>query len=548
MHSIQKIRAALTAATTALLPLIRGHRAITRLALAALAIAVAVGASLQGASAGPQPAPTFPTSILPENVGVGVQTSDPISLTFPQPMDPASVAPVLAVRPAAEVNLRWSHDGRTLQVVPEDRWRTDARYVVSVDGSARTSSGEELGAARQASFTTQTAPTISDFQLRYVGQSDEQRMRAMELTVAAPEDAADLPPPGDTATGVSAGTSITMGFSAAMNRRDVERRFVISPDVAGDLAWEGNNLIFTPSERLVPDARYAVSVVGARDAQGNRLNGDVSFSFTTQVAAQVVKVSPGKGKKDVTDRAASVWFSRPMDTTATKLTAVDVTNGAKLGGKASWNAEGTQLAFAFADPLKAGHTIRMSLAPGALDEDRNEVTLSWTFAVKAAPAPAPAPAQSATTRSAPPPPPPGGGAPAPADLQLYALQQINASRAQYGFAPLVLDSAISAVASAHAWDMLNYGYFSHTGRDGSRVAQRLSRAGIAYSASGENICYHAGIGARATLDWCHRVFMAEPYPGHFNHIANILSPRFSRVGIGIAVKGGSVKVVWDFAG
>ena len=116
------------------------------------------------------------------------------------------------------------------------------------------------------------------------------------------------------------------------------------------------------------------------------------------------------------------------------------------------------------------------------------------------------------------------------------------------FAPLVLDPAISAVASAHAWDMLNYGYFSHTGRDGSRVAQRLSRAGISFSASGENICYHAGIGVRATLDWCHQTFMAEPYPGYANHIGNILSPRFSRVGIGIASSGGQVKIVWDFAG
>jgi hypothetical protein len=42
--------------------------------------------------------------------------------------------------------------------------------------------------------------------------------------------------------------------------------------------------------------------------------------------------------------------------------------------------------------------------------------------------------------------------------------------------------------------------------------------------------------------------MAEPYPGYFNHIANILSPRFSRVGIGIAQSGGKIYVVWDFAG
>jgi uncharacterized protein YkwD len=113
---------------------------------------------------------------------------------------------------------------------------------------------------------------------------------------------------------------------------------------------------------------------------------------------------------------------------------------------------------------------------------------------------------------------------------------------------LRLDGAISQVAADHAYDMLRYNYFSHTGRDGSLVADRLRRAGIGFSASGENLCYLAGAGLRATLDWCHRTFMAEPYPGHFNHIANILSPRFSRVGIGIASSGGKTYVVWDFAG
>jgi uncharacterized protein YkwD len=42
--------------------------------------------------------------------------------------------------------------------------------------------------------------------------------------------------------------------------------------------------------------------------------------------------------------------------------------------------------------------------------------------------------------------------------------------------------------------------------------------------------------------------MSEPYPGFANHIGNILSPRFTRVGIGIAESGGKVIIVWDFAG
>jgi hypothetical protein len=51
----------------------------------------------------------------------------------------------------------------------------------------------------------------------------------------------------------------------------------------------------------------------------------------------------------------------------------------------------------------------------------------------------------------------------------------------------------------------------------------------------------------ATLDWCHAQFMAEPYPGQWNHIANILDPRFTRMGVGIATVGATTVITWDFA-
>jgi hypothetical protein len=52
---------------------------------------------------------------------------------------------------------------------------------------------------------------------------------------------------------------------------------------------------------------------------------------------------------------------------------------------------------------------------------------------------------------------------------------------------------------------------------------------------------------RGMLDWCHGTFMSEPYPGYANHIGNILSAHYRRVGIGIAQSGGKVIIVWDFA-
>jgi uncharacterized protein YkwD len=526
---------------------LRRHRALTRITLATLSLGVALAASMQGAAAGPEPSPLPERSILPESIGSGVLTDTPVLIEFEQPMDRRSVEQAISLRPATTWHGTWNEDSTLLSLHPARLWRTDARYVVTVGGQATTAVGRSIQGSRSLTFTTETAPVVTDFQLFYVEQSAADRVRANAEAEVAEATLARSTPASDTTTDVSARTSITVTFSAPMDRRDVERGFAITPKVKGDLTVQGDTLIFEPTQRLKPGARYAVSVVGARDLRGNPLGGDVAFSFTTRAGAQVTKVLPRNGARNVKTDEVHLWFSQPMHGPATRaaLRVKPAGGGAAVNGVATWNDAKTQLRYSFRRGLPAGVTYRIVLAKGARDRDGNAVRGSWRFTTKAAPQLAVAEPAVSTRSSAP---RPASGPPPPADIQEYALWQINRSRAQYGFGPLRLDGAISQVAADHAYDMLRYNYFSHTGRDGSLVADRLRRAGIGFSASGENLCYLAGAGLRATLDWCHRTFMAEPYPGHFNHIANILSPRFSRVGIGIASSGGKTYVVWDFAG
>lgn len=562
MNSIQNLRAALRATQPSIYARLRQHRAITRLSLAALALAVALGVSLQDAAAGPNPAPVQPASLLPENVGIGVLTPDPITLTFEQAMDPASVEAHLALYPDAGVHTRWSADRRTLSVLPAGRWQTDARYVVVVAGAAQRADGSAIGAPQQVSFTTQTSPTVADFQVRLAHGTDPDKRETMPRAVdgVGPFAAADgsvlgdtplIDTPEDTVADASAATGIRIGFSSAMDQADVESRFSIVPSVRGTFSWRHNELTFTPRERLTPDTRYAVSLVGAHDRQGNRLAGDVAFSFTTRVEADLVRFTPARHARNVLARQVVIRFSEPMDTSAVRraLRVVDFASRKRIDGSISWNDADTQLRYVFSGDLPRGRMIEVVLGKAARDQDGNRITISWTFHTKAPKvAPVAAAPGVAGPASAPAPRPPVSGPPAPADEAAYALWQINQSRAQYGFAPLSLASNVSAVASAHAWDLLNYGYFSHTGRDGSRTSDRLRRGGVSFGSSGENLCYYSGMSLRATLNWCHSTFMSEPYPGYANHIGNILSPRFNRLGVGIAHSGGKVIIVWDFAG
>jgi uncharacterized protein YkwD len=528
--SIRSARLGYRAPLASLSQQVRRHSAITRSLIAALSLALAAAVSAGGAAqAGLTTVLPAPQSILPVRVGAGIASGGPVTLSFDHAMDRASVEAALAILPAHPVQLVWSDDGRELRVVPDGLWSTDQRYSVVVGASARTAGGALLGGPARFSFTTQTAPRITDFSLHFVA---EPAAGAAALDAGAEEV---VGPPPDTASGVRATTSIEISFSAPMDREEVERAFVLSPAVPGIFRWDGGTLTFTPIERLASNARYAVSLVGVHDLDGNVLGGDASFSFTTRPGAQLVQSTPTADAAGVTDKGIALWFSEPVDpdAVAAALRVVDRSTGAALTGSLTWNSSYTPLTWTPAAALAAGHRFDVSLADGALDADGNAMTAGLTFTTKAAPVVArvavPAPASSPT-------------------LVGYALNQINAARAAYGLPPLALDSAISAVASAHAWDMLNNNYFNHTSLDGRTREDRLRNGGISFGYSGENICF-SNTSARTptdVLNWCHGMFMAEPYPGYSNHIGNILGVHYTRIGIGIAISGSAVYVVWDF--
>lgn len=527
MISIRSARLGSRLPIASLAAQVRRHPAVARALIAGLALALAAAISIGGAAqAGLTAVLPAPVSILPVNVGVGIGTHDPVTLSFEREMDRASVEAALAITPARDLRLAWSADGRALRVIPVGAWQTDLRYAVVIGTSARTAAGAMLDAPARFGFTTQTAPRIQEFSARFVSEPPDDA-KALQ---AAGDDAAVSAP--DLTSQVSAQTAVRITFNAPMNRGEVEAGFLLSPAVPGIFSWAGTTMTFTPIERLAPDARYAVSFSGAHDLGGNPLVGDTSFSFTTRAAAQLVQSAPAAGATRVRDTEVVLSFSQPVDPEAVgaALRVRDRTTGKTLTGSIVWNASATQLRFTPARAFAAGHRFDVSLAEGAADADGNAVAASLTFTTRASARPViAAPAPSAT-------------------LVGQALNQVNAARAAYGFGPLALSSAISAVANAHAWDMLKNGYFGHTSLDGTTRENRLRNAGISFGWSGENLCY-SNTSARSptdVLNWCDAQFMAEPYPGVANHIGNVLGSNYTRIGIGIAVSGSKVYVVWDF--
>jgi uncharacterized YkwD family protein len=174
-------------------------------------------------------------------------------------------------------------------------------------------------------------------------------------------------------------------------------------------------------------------------------------------------------------------------------------------------------------------------APGPDSGSKPEPTPAPTPAPK--PQPAPTPDSKPQPTPVPNPKPTPAPAPAPVPVQpapapglTTAEQQmltlINAERAKAGLAPLTADLRLIATARAKSQDMVDGDYFDHNSPTLGSPFDQIRAAGISYQAAAENIAGNQSVQA------AHTALMASS-----GHRANILSTKFTKVGIGI-VEGG----------
>jgi uncharacterized protein YkwD len=107
-------------------------------------------------------------------------------------------------------------------------------------------------------------------------------------------------------------------------------------------------------------------------------------------------------------------------------------------------------------------------------------------------------------------------------LEAKMLEMVNEERVKRGLNPLKADPELTQVARAHSRDMFERGYFAHVNPEGRDPFDRMKAAHIHFMAAGENLAL------AQTLEIAHTNLMNSP-----GHRANILSPAFGRLGIGI---------------
>ncbi len=103
------------------------------------------------------------------------------------------------------------------------------------------------------------------------------------------------------------------------------------------------------------------------------------------------------------------------------------------------------------------------------------------------------------------------------------LNQTNAVRQSQGLSSLRFSYQLGQAAQNHATDMATYNYFSHVGRNGSKLVDRINQTGYEYTALGENLA--AGYDTPKAV--------VEGWLNSPSHRENLLNPSYNEIGFGV---------------
>ena len=569
------------------LPVLRRRSVAIRAALAAgtglLVLAAAVGTLPRAASALP-PATAGPVAA--ERFGPNVESRQAldgaVTFEFAAPMDEASVAAALTVDPQTPLNLAWLDGDRRLLVTSRSAWAPETYYTLTIASSARSAAGATLGDPLRTAFYTR-GPTGG----RIVATGSLSNGRVSP----------------DTAFIVAFDRPVDAAAARAAFRIDPPIEGELQSDNA---VGPTESLTFIPGDGLAAGTKYTIAIAGGLvDADGAPVAAISPLTVETIVTPAVVRFRPRAGTEEIArDADISVRFTRSMDRAATQQAFIVSVGGKPLAGDYHWAEDDTVVIFNPRDPLPWGTDVTMSVTRDAVGADgtaiSGPITAHFATAAKSAATPAPTPAPTAKPTPAPakptakptpapakPTPAPAKPTPAPAkptprptpkpasppsagggstgggawaSAERYFLSLMNCTRGGglvtssgacsspggSGVAPLVLDSGISnTVSRPYAKLLATSGVCSHF--DGGTPGDRLRRAGYTSYRWGENLGCLSASSANASALGTQLYFQSErswsPPGGHY---VNLMNPAYDRVGIGVWISGGQIRIVIDF--
>jgi uncharacterized protein YkwD len=512
-----------------------GRRAgVRRLSAIAAALAVIAIVAVSGAQP-PATVASPPSHVSALDAGeftTEIRTSEspaaPVTIAFPTAMNATSVGQLLQIAPRARVVLTWDGTRTLLTVSPTEAWRPGTYYTVTILAGAMDETGRPLERRLRAAFLTRPAITAAIAPTTLAGA---------EATIA---------------------TAFRITFSGPVDESTLD--LLVTPAIEGTLAPVAGSpadapaFDFVPADPLEPDTDYAVALApGTRDSDGAQIES-TALAVRTAAAPAVVRFRPRNGWADVArSQKLSVRFTEPMDHASTEAAWSAVGGTTTLTGTFRWAENDTVLVFDPAGALGYSQKVTMTVALGAqsLAGLPLQAAASATFTTAAKPAPVPSGGGGGSS---------GGGSVGAgtwAAVETYYLGLMNCTRTGgvvtsggscsspggRDVAALWIDAGISSsVSRPYARKLAVNGLCTHF--SGGSPGDRLRAAGYTSYVWAENLGCRSGDPYAAVLG-SHLFFQSESsYNG--GHYVNLMNARYDRVGLGVWVSGGRVRLVVDF--
>ena len=470
-------------------------------------------------------------------VATNIDLRAPASILFTTPMQRDSVASSVSIQPAVPFQLEWSADDTHVSIVPTGTWQPSTYYTVTVGAGALAESGRPMTRPARAAFLTRDAATGL---LAATGMVEKRATIDSSFTVAF-DQPVDL-------TSVGPALTVDPPLTGALTR-------TTSPGGA-------STYTFTPSQPLAPDTRYRITVDGVRDTSGVEL-APITMALRTVAAPQVVRFRPKDSTDDVLrDAVISVRFTGSMDRASTKAGFTVTADGKRVPGRVTFAEDDTVLIFDPSSKLPYGAKVVATVASSAKSVTGVPLSVATKGSFTVLPKPDAAKPTATRTSSASThiPRTSGGGTVGSGSwgaVERYYLRLMNCTRTGgwvtsggdcsspggRNVAALRLDSGISSkVSRPYAKKLAVNNMCTHF--SGGNPGDRLRRAGYSSYRWAENLGCRSG-GAYSSVLGSHRFFQSEKsYNG--GHYVNLMNAAYDRVGIGVWVSGGRVRLVVDF--
>jgi hypothetical protein len=312
-------------------------------------------------------------SVVPANSATAIALNSKATVTFSEAMNVTTMNTTnFTVKQGSTVVAGTvAYSGTTATFTPAASLLANTVYTGTISTGAKDAAGNALASIYSWSFTTSAAADVT-----------------------APTVLSAVP--ANSATGVANSIHPSVTFSEAMNATTMNTtNFTLkqgSTAVAGTVAYSGTTATFTPAASLLANTVYTGTIsTGAKDAAGNALASNYSWSFTTAAAADVtaptvLTVVPASGATSIAVNSnVTATFSEAMNSSTINATTFTLKQGTTtVAGSVTYS--GTTATFNPTNDLSGGTIYTASITTGAMDAAGNAIatTKTWSFTTIAA--------------------------------------------------------------------------------------------------------------------------------------------------------------------